>query len=96
MTGMAIQERNGSVTISVRVQPKASRTELAGAHGDALKIRLAAPPVDGDANQECVRFLARTLGVARSAVEIVSGHATKTKVVRERVTNSRKARAPAR
>jgi uncharacterized protein (TIGR00251 family) len=79
---MAIQERNGSVTISVRVQPKASRTELAGAHGDALKIRLAAPPVDGEANQECVRFLARTLGVARSAVEIVSGHASKTKVVR--------------
>jgi uncharacterized protein len=80
--GMAIQERNGSITISVRVQPRASRTQLAGAHGDALKIRLAAPPVDGEANDECVRLLARTLGVARSAVEIVSGHASKTKVVR--------------
>ena len=79
---MPIRERNGAVTISVRVQPRASRTELAGAHGDALKIRLAAPPVDGEANDECVRFLARALGVGRSSVEIVSGHTSKTKVVR--------------
>ena len=79
---MAIVERDGAVTISIRVQPRASRTEIAGMHGDALKIRLAAPPVDGEANDECVRFLARTLGVSRTAVEILSGHASRSKVIR--------------
>jgi uncharacterized protein len=63
----------GGVRISIQVQPRASRTELAGLHGEALKIRLAAPPVDGAANEALIRFLAETLGVPRSAVEISSG-----------------------
>lgn len=61
------------VRIAVRVQPRASRTELAGLHGEALKIRLAAPPVDGAANDALIRFLAATLGVPRAAVTISSG-----------------------
>jgi uncharacterized protein (TIGR00251 family) len=82
VTDLAIQEREGAVTFTVRVQPRASRSELAGVHGDALKVRLAAPPVDGEANEECVRLLSRVLGVGRASVTIVTGHASKTKVVR--------------
>lgn len=72
----------GGVEIALHIQPRASRTECIGAHGDALKIRLAAPPVDGEANDELVRFLAKTLGVPKSAVTIVSGATGKRKKVR--------------
>jgi uncharacterized protein len=65
----------------VRVQPRASRTEVAGKHGDALRIRLAAPPVDGAANEALVRFLAERLGVPRSAVRIEAGAGGRSKVV---------------
>jgi uncharacterized protein (TIGR00251 family) len=60
--------------LTVWVQPRASRTEVAGKHGDLIKIRLAAPPVDGAANEELVRFVAEKLGVAKSAVRLVAGH----------------------
>lgn len=64
----------GAVTyLNIHVQPRASRTEVVGRHGDAIKIRIAAPPTDGSANEELVRFLAKTLGVKRSAVSIVGG-----------------------
>jgi hypothetical protein len=69
------------VRIAVHVQPRARRTELVGRHGDSLKIRLAAPPVDGAANDALVRFLAERLGVPRSAVRIASGAGSRTKVV---------------
>ena len=65
----------------VWVQPRASRTEVAGMHGDAVKIRLAAPPVDGAANEELIRFLADMLGVPRSAVSVVSGQASRRKTI---------------
>lgn len=65
----------------MHVQPRASRTELAGVHGTALKVRLHAPPVDGAANEELVKFLAESLGVARRAVRIVSGQTSRSKVV---------------
>jgi uncharacterized protein (TIGR00251 family) len=63
------------------VQPRASRTEIAGRHGDALKVRLAAPPVDGAANEALVRFLADRLGVSPSAVQIESGAGGRAKVI---------------
>ncbi len=66
----------------MRVQPRASRTEVVGQHGDAVKIRLRAPPVDGAANEELVRFLAERLGVARGAVTIVGGQTSRIKRVR--------------
>ena len=72
----------GGVEIDLQIQPRASRTEVIGAHGDALKIRLAAPPVDGEANEELVRFLAKTLGVPKSAVTIARGATGRRKVVR--------------
>lgn len=75
-------ERDGAVTFEVRVVTRASRTEAAGLHGGALKVRVAAPPVEGAANKELTRFLARALGLPARAVEIVSGHSSKSKRIR--------------
>ena len=76
-----VEERDGRVRFAVRVQPRASRTEIAGVHGDALKVRLAAPPVDGAANEALVSFLSQTLGVPRRAVKIMHGASSRTKLV---------------
>lgn len=69
------------VRLRLRIQPRASRTEVAGLHGDRLRIRLAAAPVDGAANEELVRFLAEVLGVPRRAVEVTAGHGSRQKTV---------------
>jgi uncharacterized protein (TIGR00251 family) len=69
------------VLLRIRAQPKASRTELAGEHGDALKIRIAAPPVDGEANRELLRFLAKRLHVTGSSIRVVSGESGRNKVI---------------
>jgi uncharacterized protein (TIGR00251 family) len=68
-------------SLTIRVQPGARRSEVVGPHGDALRIRVAAPAVDGKANAELVRFLAEHLGVPARAVEITRGHTSRTKVV---------------
>ncbi len=70
------------VSLRLHVQPGAKKTEIAGLHGDALKIRLAAPPVDGKANACLLEFLARQLGVAKSAVELLSGETSRSKRLR--------------
>ena len=70
-----------SARIVVHVQPRARATAVAGRHGDAIRIRLAAPPVDGAANAELVRFLAERLGLSRSAVQIAGGAAARRKFV---------------
>jgi|ERR1044072_1820960 uncharacterized protein (TIGR00251 family) len=75
-------EKDGYLTFSVRVVPRASRSEIVGEHNGALRVRIAAPPVDGAANEELVRLLSRALRVARSAIEIKSGLTAKLKVVR--------------
>lgn len=66
----------------MHVVPRARTTDVAGRHGDALKIRLAAPPVDGAANEELVRFLAERLAVPRSAVTIAAGLTGRRKTVK--------------
>ncbi|HEY3280258.1 MAG TPA: DUF167 domain-containing protein [Gemmatimonadales bacterium] len=66
----------------MHVVPRARETALAGRHGDALKIRLAAPPVDGAANEELIRFVAERLGVPRGAVTITAGQAGRRKTVK--------------
>jgi uncharacterized protein (TIGR00251 family) len=74
--------REGSrLVLQVHVQPGASRTEAAGLHGDCLKIRLSARPVDGEANACLVEFLAGTLGVPRRAVTIETGLSARRKRV---------------
>ena len=79
---LGYREEGGSLVFAVHVVPRASKTAAAGEHDGALKVRVAAPPVEGAANAELLRFLAKRLGVAAGAVEIVGGHASKTKVVR--------------
>ena len=81
MSGLSLAERCGGVRFAVRVQPRASRSEVAGVLGDALKVRLQAPPVDGAANAALVDFLADALGVPRRAVRIVAGESSRSKVV---------------
>ena len=74
-------ERGGTITFAVRVVPRASKSALAGEHDGALKVRVAAPPVEGAANEELIKFLAKVFGVPARDVEIKSGHASKSKVV---------------
>jgi len=71
-----------ALVLDLHVQPGAKRTEAAGRHGDRVKIRLAAPPVDGAANDELVRFVAEAFVVPKRNVEIVSGATSRQKRVR--------------
>jgi uncharacterized protein (TIGR00251 family) len=72
------------LTLELHVQPGASRTMLAGMHGDRLKLRLAARPVEGEANRALVRFLADALAVTQRDVEIVRGESGRSKTVKVR------------
>lgn len=76
-----IQERDGGVTLRVRVVPRASRSMIAGEIDGAVKTRIASPPVDGAANEELVRFLAKLLGVGRNSVQILAGQTSKNKII---------------
>lgn len=67
--------------LAVVVQPRASKSEVAGRHGDAVKVRIAAPPVDNAANEELVRFLAETLGVRRARITVTHGAGSRRKLV---------------
>ena len=70
--------------LNIRVQPKASHDEIVGPHNNALKIRITAPPVDGKANAHLVRFLAKSFGVAKSRIELISGETGREKRLRVR------------
>lgn len=76
------RESGGQISFRVKVVPRASRTQVAGVQAGALRVRLCAPPVEGAANEELVRTLARELRVPRRAVEITGGHASRLKQVR--------------
>ncbi len=76
-----LRDAKGGITLRVRVQPRASRDALGGEREGALVVRLTAPPVEGAANEALARFLGRTLGVAPSAVRVVSGTAGRNKVL---------------
>lgn len=67
--------------LAIHAQPGAKRTAVAGLHGDALKVRVAAPPLEGRANAELIAFVAATLGVARKSVSVVKGGSARRKAV---------------
>jgi uncharacterized protein (TIGR00251 family) len=77
-----IRESAEGVSFAIRVQPRASRNKVAGEMGDVVKIALTAPPVEGKANEACIEFLAKLLGVARSSVTIAAGETGRNKVIR--------------
>lgn len=74
-------EKNGRLTFTVRVVPRASISKIVGEHDGALRVRIAAPPVDGAANAELIVSLAKAFALPRSAVEITAGHSSKLKHV---------------
>ena len=72
---------DGSLLLSLYVQPRSSRNELAGLHGEALKLRLTTPPVDGRANKAVISFLAKLLKIPKSAIIIRSGLQSRSKKI---------------
>jgi len=79
---LEINEAPDGLIFTIFVQPRASKNEVVGLYGDAVKIRLTAPPVEGKANKMCAAYLAKSLGVPKSAVEIVSGQTGRNKQVK--------------
>lgn len=75
---------DGRLVLTLHVQPGARKTEFAGLHGDALKLRLAAPPAEGKANLALVRFIADALGLPVAAITLKSGHTARRKVLEVR------------
>lgn len=84
-----LQARDEDTLLSVKVQPRASRDEIGETLGDALKIRITAPPVDSAANEALVKFLAAELGCSRGRVELVRGHTSRRKLLRIHGMNPR-------
>lgn len=82
MSAVWLQATAAGAVLSVHVQPGAKRTEIVGVHGDALKIRLAAPPVDGKANECLLAYLAEIAQVAKRELELVSGDTSRRKRIR--------------
>ncbi len=79
---IAIKESAGAVTFPVRVHPRAKKNAITGEIGDALKLSLTTPPVEGRANEACIEFFAKLLKVPRSSVTIASGQTSRNKIIR--------------
>jgi len=79
---MNLTEKDGAVTFDVRVVPRASKSEIVGEHDGALKVRIASPPVDGAANAELIRLLAKKFRVSKSDIEIAGGSTSKNKRIK--------------
>jgi uncharacterized protein len=77
-----VRESCGAVTLAIKVSPRSKKNEITGALGDALKVSLTAPPVDGKANEACIEFFAKLLKVPRSSVSIAAGQTSRNKVIR--------------
>jgi len=77
-----LRESGEGVTFAVKVHPRAKKNAISGELGDALKLSLTAPPIDGKANRACVEFLAKFLKVPRSSITIASGQTDRNKVIR--------------
>ncbi len=71
-----------TLTLSIRVQPRASRDEIVGPYGDRLKVRITAPPVDGRANAHLIKYLAKVFGVPRARVSLLAGESGREKRLR--------------
>lgn len=79
---IAIREGDNGISFAVKVHPRAKKNAITGETGDALKISLTAPPIEGRANEACIAFLAELLNVPRSSITITSGQSSRNKVIR--------------
>ena len=79
---LAIRDTSAGATFAIKVQPRARKNAITGVVGEALKVALTAPPVEGKANQACIEFFAELLNVPRASVTIVAGHTSRNKVIR--------------
>ena len=79
---VAIKETDQGITVAVRVHPRARKNAITGELGDALKVSLTTPPLEGRANEACIEFFAKLLKVPRSSVTIASGQTSRNKVMR--------------
>jgi uncharacterized protein (TIGR00251 family) len=79
--GVSVTPVRGGVRFAVHVRPRAKRPGIDGIHGDALRVRVSAPPVDGAANEMVIQTLAEVLGVPRRALSVVSGETARRKII---------------
>jgi uncharacterized protein (TIGR00251 family) len=75
-----MKTKNG-IQFKIKVQPRSSKNEISGIQGDALKVKLIAPPVDGEANEACIRFLSKIFAVPRKRIKIISGQTSPHKII---------------
>ena len=78
----AIHKSDQGVSFAAKIHPRAKKNAITGELGEALKVSLTAPPIEGRANDACIEFLAKLLNVPRSSVTIASGHTSRNKVIR--------------
>ena len=78
---LAISQSGQAVTFAVKIHPRAKKNAITGELGDALKVSLTAPPIDGRANEACIDFFAKLLKLPRSSVTIASGHSSRNKII---------------
>ena len=80
---MFYSQDESSITLKIKAQPNASRSEFAGLYGkDAIKVRVAAPAVEGAANKELIKFIAKSFKVSKGSVELISGQSSKVKLIK--------------
>ena len=80
---MFYKEEDGFITLRIKAQPNASKSEFAGIYGeDAIKVRVAAPAVEGAANKELIKFIAKSFKVSKSSIKLVSGQSSKVKLIK--------------
>lgn len=77
-----MKNNTNHLIINIKVEPRSSKSGIAGPYGDALKVKLTSPPVEGRANKELVEVLAKEFGIRKKDVEIISGQSSKNKIVK--------------
>ena len=78
---LKITELENGIKLSVKVVPNSSKCQISGIMDDSLKIKLDVPPVEGKANEKCIKFLAKILGISKTSITIVSGETNKNKIL---------------
>lgn len=79
---LKVREDGEGIIFAVRVQPRSSKNEICGIYGDAIKIKLTSPPVEGEANEGLIKFLAGILKISKRQIEIIGGHKSRTKSIK--------------